>query len=111
MLVRLTEEPLNLKCEWNNCSVAFSSWQKFNIHLVEHAKTKSGEFNIIVPDKTFVLLHRKLARYLLIEDINIVRYFKTHCCFMTPILSKYEFPTSGNLWFMILKFPFKIKYW
>lgn len=47
-LVRFTEEPLCLKCEWNCCHESFNSWQKFNIHLTEHATKESGKYSLLI---------------------------------------------------------------
>ncbi|KAJ8916280.1 hypothetical protein NQ315_016421 [Exocentrus adspersus] len=34
--IRLAEEPLNLRCEWNFCDDRFDSWAKLDAHLSEH---------------------------------------------------------------------------
>ncbi|KAJ8958907.1 hypothetical protein NQ318_019675 [Aromia moschata] len=36
-LIRLSEEPLNLICEWDSCKESFESWESFNNHLRAHA--------------------------------------------------------------------------
>lgn len=44
VIVKLSEEQLNLECKWSSCVECFDSWATFNAHLIQHATSSSGGF-------------------------------------------------------------------
>ncbi|VEN59881.1 unnamed protein product [Callosobruchus maculatus] len=40
--IKISEEVLNLKCEWISCDSIFKSWIELNDHLLNHAGANSG---------------------------------------------------------------------
>nr|XP_023029867.1 histone H4 transcription factor [Leptinotarsa decemlineata] len=36
-LIKLSNEQLNMRCQWKLCDDLYDSWEKFNSHLMEHA--------------------------------------------------------------------------
>ncbi|CAH1115678.1 unnamed protein product [Psylliodes chrysocephalus] len=41
--IKLSEEPLNLQCEWDQCEESYDSWEKFNNHLTDHATNQTNK--------------------------------------------------------------------
>ncbi|CAH2010054.1 unnamed protein product [Acanthoscelides obtectus] len=35
--IRISEEVLSLKCDWDSCGTVIDSWREFDVHLLEHA--------------------------------------------------------------------------